>query len=400
MPWRSTGPVEERLRFVLDAEEKVESMAELCRQYDISRRVGYKWLDRYRQHGVHGLEDLSRAPHVHPNEIPPQLCERIVELRGEHPFWGAKKLKAYLEKREPGTRWPARSTINALLKARNLTKPRRRRRRAPGRATPLTVGDRPNLVWTADHKGWFKTRDGQRCYPLTICDDFSRFLIVCQTQNSCAYKEARPVFERAFREYGVPDVIRSDNGSPFASASLTGLTRLSAWWARLGVLPERIDAGCPEQNGRHERMHRTLKQETTEPPGSTHRTQQRTFDDFRHMYNDERPHEALDMACPADLYYPAPRDYPERQDEQTYPDDVAVRRVGSGGTFKYDGATLYLTRLLKDELVGIEQTDRRYAKVHFNLVQLAWLDKYEEKMLPVADYSLRDEAKAQETTRQ
>lgn len=385
--------MEERLLFVLAVEERLDSMTELCRQYGISRRVGYKWLDRYRHDGVSGLDDLSRAPHTHPNQITAQVCERIVELRNQHPRWGAKKLKAYLERREPGTSWPARSTINALLKARNLTKPRRRRRRAPGRATPLTVGEQPNVVWTADHKGWFKTQDARRCYPLTVCDDFSRFLVTCQTQSSTGYEEARPVFERAFGEYGLPDVIRTDNGSPFASTGLTGLTRLSVWWARLGIRPERIDTGCPEQNGRHERMHLTLKEETTQPPRSTHRTQQRAFDEFRRVYNEERPHEALDMACPSDFYQPSPSDYPQRLPEPTYPDNFAVRRVAGAGSIRYDGATPYLTRLLKGELVGIEQTDRRYAGVYFNVVQLAWLDKYEEKMLPVASYSPEAEKK-------
>ena len=259
--------MEEKLRFIFEHELQERTMTELCQRYEITRQTGYVWLRRYREAGVAGLIEESRAAHRHGNQMPEEIEQRVLGLRQAHMRWGPRKLKRILERDEPGPHWPAASTIGALLQREGLVVPRRKRWRTAPYTQPLAHADGPNRVWCADFKGWFRTGDGERIDPLTITDAYSRYLLRCQAVEKTDTVRARAIFEAAFREYGMPQAIRTDNGVPFASSAVGGLSRLAVWWMKLGIVPERIQAGHPEQNGRHERMHRTLKQETAQTGG-------------------------------------------------------------------------------------------------------------------------------------
>lgn len=294
--------MDERIRFVMELEQGEMSKAALCRRFGISRPTGDKWIERYQSSGLSGLLDRSRAPGRHPNETPEELSELIVALRRRHPHWGPKKLRVLLLRKYPQMAWPSCSTLGEILRRAGLTVPRRRRRHTPPWTQPFAACNRPNTVWCADFKGWFRTGDGVRCDPLTISDAHSRYLLRVQGMRETKEGPVRSLFEATFRQYGVPGAIRTDNGTPFASHGIGGLSRLSVWWLKLGIEPERIEAGKPQQNGRHERMHLTLKQETASPPAKDLRRQQAAFDRFRVTFNEERPHEALNQNCPATVY--------------------------------------------------------------------------------------------------
>jgi transposase InsO family protein len=297
MPWKETHVEEERMRFIVSCldQESDWPMSEVCRAFGISRKTGYKWLERYDSFGLEGLKDHSRAPKTQPHGVSAAMVERVLKLRRRHRFWGPRKLVAWLRREEPAIAWPAPSTTGEILKRHGLVRSRRRRRRAvPQGGTGLCQPAAANDQWSADFKGWFRTGDGQRCDPLTIADGFSRFLLRCRVVEQPDDEHSRPVFRSTFREYGLPLALRTDNGPPFASTqALGGLTRLSVWWVKLGITLERIEPGHPQQNGRHERMHETLKQETAWPPRPNGRAQQRAFNDFWYVYNFERPHAAL-----------------------------------------------------------------------------------------------------------
>jgi putative transposase len=335
MPWSETTAMNERLQFVADVRRGSEEMAVLCRRYGISRKTGYKWLTRYAADGATGLAERSHRPHTCPHASAPEAVDALCELRQRHPTWGPKKLLAILARRWPTLVLPAPSTAAALLKRAGLvTSPRRRRMPGhPGR--PMAAMDVPNAIWTSDFKGEFKTRDGRYCYPLTIADGYSRFLFACQGLPSTATVGVQPVFRRLFREYGLPARIRSDNGVPFATIALGRLSTLSVWWVRLGILPDLIEPSSPQQNGRHERMHRTLKAEATKPPEAHARAQQRRFDAFRAEYNTERPHESLGQATPASWYTASACPYPERLPALEYPAHCEVRRVSRNGGIRW-----------------------------------------------------------------
>ena len=289
MPWSETSPLDQKRLFIADHQRGSFSMAELCRRYGVSRPTGYKWLQRFEEEGPPGLRERSRRPRGCSHETAIEITEAILELRRRHPFWGAKKLLTVLERRHSKVEWPARSTVCDLLSRHGMVE-RKRRRQYPGHpGKPSLEMDSPNDTWCADFKGEFKTGDGIYCYPLTVTDGASRFLLGCQALHSTAHETAKPVFRRLFQEYGLPQRIRSDNGVPFATTAIGRLSRLSIWWIRLGIYPELIEPGCPQQNGRHERMHKTLKQQTTRPPAATLRGQQRRFDRFRTEFNEERP---------------------------------------------------------------------------------------------------------------
>jgi len=371
--WKETGVQEERLRLCLEFEARELSRAAICRRYGVSGKTGYKWFAAYKRLGVAGLADRSRAPHNQPHAVDAETVGAILGARAQHPSWGERKLKAWLEREQSGRKWPCASSIGAVLKRYGLTSPPQRRRRASPSQQPLAEARDANEIWAIDFKGWFRTGDGRRCDPLTLSDVHTRYLLRCQGVDETGAAFVRPLLEAAFREYGLPARIRSDNGPPFASTGVGGLSRLSVWWLRLGIALERIEPGHPEQNGRHERMHRTLKQETAQPPQRTLRAQQRAFDRFRLEYNEERPHEALEMATPGSLYAPSARPFPGRLPEMEYPAGFAMRIVERHGDVHWRYGRFFLGEALAGETVGLEELEDGW-RVWFGPLPLAHLD--------------------------
>ncbi len=375
--------MEEKLRFVFEYERDEESMTELCARRGISRETGYVWLRRYRQYGVAGLLERNRAPERHPNQTPLAMEEAVLELREAHMRWGPRKLKRVLERDQPGRGWPATSTMGEMVKRAGLVVPRKKRRKTEPYSEPLAHADGPNRVWCADFKGWFRSRDGTRIDPLTISDAHSRYLLRCQAVEKTDTERVGAIFEAAFREFGLPQAIRTDNGAPFASPAVAGLSRLAVGWIKLGIVPERIAAGHPEQNGRHERMHRTLKQEVAMPPADNRRAQQRALDRFRQEYNEVRPHEGLAMQTPASVYVPSPRPYPARVPEPEYPDSMLVRSIKSHGHFRWKKHDVFLSEVLWGERVGLSPVDERWFIVYFAHLPLAHFDSWQRRVLPL-----------------
>lgn len=371
MAWKETRAVDERIRFIALVNESDETFAAICRQMGISRKTGYKWLGRYEELGPAGLADRSRAPQSSPQATREELVTAIVTLRKERPTWGPKKLRAALLTQQSDM--PAVSTIGDILKRHGLIHPRRRRAVIPLVATGLAEASQPNDTWAVDFKGHFGLGDKTRCHPLTMTDHVTRYLLKCEglAQPTCA--NALPHFERAFREFGLPHRIRSDNGAPFASLGIGGLSELSVWLIKLGICPERIEPGEPQQNGRHERMHRTLKAEATQPPGATMAEQQLKFDRFRRVYNDERPHEALDQKTPASRYTPSRRSMPNRLVSPEYPDTMKTRRLDFRGRLKFAGQKEkhMVSKLLANEPVGLELIDEDRWELYYGPVLLA-----------------------------
>jgi len=365
--------MDERIRFVAGLQSGL-GMGEACRSYGISRKTGYKWLERYKAEGPGGLEERSRAPHRMPWAIDDEMAQMLVDARCRHPTWGPRKLLAWLERLHKGRCFPAASSVGDLLRRRGLVKPRRRRRRVPTNASRPGRYDAPNATWCADFKGWFRTGDGRRCDPLTISDGHSRFILGCRIVEQPTLDYVQPQFERVFDEYGLPDAIRTDNGPPFASTALGGLSRLAVWWLKLGIRPDRIEPGKPEQNGRHERFHKTLKAETATPPAATAKSQQRRFDHFIREYNEDRPHEALANNTPASRYSSSPRPLPRTLPSVEYPSTYLVRLIHTAGTLKWRGSQLYVSETLIGEHVGLEPIDNDQWMLHFASVPLAVLD--------------------------
>lgn len=381
LPWTDTNPRLEQERFILATLEGREKFKDLCQAFGISRKTGYKRLHRFEAGGLEGLGDRSRAPHSHPNQVAEEVEERVIAARQAHPTWGPKKLVAWLQDREPGTKWPAASTVGNILDRQGLTQPRRKVRRTPAWREPFAQCQDSNQVWCVDFKGQFRTGDGQVVYPLTLEDAHSRYLLCCQGLRSAHGGGVQGRLERVFREYGLPEVIRSDNGSPFASVGLGGLSRLAVWWVKLGIVPERIEPGHPEQNGRLERLHRTLKAEAASPPRRNRRGQQRAFDEFRLQYNQERPHEALGQQTPAGHYRPSLREYPARVRSPEYPSETKVRRVRSNGEIKWWGEKIYLSEALIGEPVGLVAQDDRYLSIRFGPLEIGQLDTWTQRVL-------------------
>ena len=376
--------MEEKLRFVFAYERDEQTMVELCEQFGISRETGYVWLRRYRQSGVAGLVELNRRPQRFPGQTGASLEQAIMELRQAHMRWGPRKLKRLLERDQPGRRWPAASTIGALLKREGLVVARRKRRKTAPYTEPLGHADESNRVWCADFKGWFRTGNGERIDPLTITDAYSRYLLRSQAVEKTDTARVQAIFEAAFREYGLPQAIRTDNGAPFASTALAGLSRLAVWWIKLGIVPERIEAGHPEQNGRHERMHRTLKQEVATPPAANRRAQQRELERFRQEYNQVRPHEALGMQTPAGVYRPSAREFPRRLPEIEYPEGMEVRSIHAHGHFRWKKRhDVFLTEVLWGERIGLLPRDERWYDVYFGPVLLARFDGGQRRVVPL-----------------
>jgi transposase InsO family protein len=375
MAWQETHVMDERLMFIGEWLTGERRMAELCRRYGVSRRTGYKFIDRYVAEGPEGLKDRSRAPHHHANAIDQEREEAILALRAAHPSWGPKKLKAWLERKRCELVWPAQSTIAEMLDRHGLVRRRKLRRHGAPQLTPLTSEDAANRVWGMDFKGWFRTGDGERCDPFSLSDLASRYVLRLQALDKPDGEHVWPILEAAFGEFGLPETIRSDNGPPFASLAAGGLSWLAVRLIKAGVKPERIAAGKPQQNGRHERLHRTLKQETAQPPAASRRAQQRRFDEFRRTFNDERPHEALGQDTPAAHYQRSPRSYSGRLHEPDYPTDYEVRRVRHNGDIKWRGGRIFLSEALIGEPVGIAETDEDIHLVYYGPIHLGRLDR-------------------------
>ena len=385
MPWQELSPVNLRMRFVTDWERDCWTMTELCADYQISRKTGYKWVARFETAGLPGLQDQPRRPAHSPLATAPGLVEILVALRKRHPRWGAKKLLAVARRQDRDAAWPSRSTVCDLLKSRGLVVPRRRRDRPrPGASAPLAAIQTVNEVWTTDFKGHFRTGDRRYCYPLTLRDGFSRFVLRCDALAGPTYAATRPCFQRAFAEYGLPQRIRSDNGGPFASTGLARLSRLSVWWMRLGILPERIALGHPEQNGSHEQFHSVLKADTARPPAAHARAQQRRFDRFCAEYNHDRPHEALHDAVPASCYQPSPRPLPRQLPALEYPGHLEIRRVSTIGQVAWRGAVLFISEALAHTDIAFEEVDDGFWTIRFASVVLARYDERHRRIQPLA----------------
>jgi transposase InsO family protein len=370
MPWQPESTMQLRRQFIQDVRSGTAAITELCAAYGISRETGYKWLRRYEAGGLAALRDQSRRPHASPTATPPVLIRALVEARRHHPTWGPRKLLRLLQQQDTAAPWPARSTVARLLQRAGLVGSPRRVRRPGHAGRPQAPMDAPNAVWTADFKGQFKTGDGAYCYPLTIADGYSRCLLSCRALMSTQVAESRPVFVHAFEQYGMPARIRSDNGVPFATQALGRLSPLSVWWVRLGILPDLIQPACPQQNGRHERMHRTLKAECTRPASSSRPAQQRRFDRWRAEYNELRPHEALGDATPAARYTPSPRAYPHRLPALDYPAHYEVRRVSRNGGIRWNHQWVNVTHTLGGELIGLTEIDEGEWDVYFGPLRL------------------------------
>jgi transposase InsO family protein len=373
--------MEEKLRFVYEYERDEETMREQCSRYGISRETGYVWLRRYRQHGARGLVELDRAPRHHPNQTPMEIEQAVLGLREAHMRWGPRKLKRILDRDQPGRLWPATSTIGEIVKRAGLVVPQKKRRRTEPYTQPLAHAHQSNRVWCADFKGWFKSRDGARIDPLTISDAWSRYLLRCQAVEKTDTERVQAIFEAAFRQYGLPEAIRTDNGAPFASSALGGLSRLAVWWIKLGIAHERIQAGHPEQNGRHERMHRTLKQDLH--LADNWRAQQRELDRFRQDFNHVRPHEALDMQTPAAVYEPSLRPYPASLPEVQYPDTMEVRTIKSHGHFRWKKKDIFLTEVLWGESIGLLPINKEMRMIYFAHLPLARLHASTGTLFPL-----------------
>ncbi len=365
MPWMETCRVEQRLRFVEAARDGSWNVSELCREFGISRKTAYKWLGRYADDGIVGLRDRSTARLTQPDRIEDSVRVLIVRARRSHPTWGPKKLLAWLARQHPRIALPSRSTAATILKDAGLIVARKRRRRLVGSSGGLTGGDRANSVWATDFKGQFRLSNQEYCYPLTVTDLHSRYVLACRGFDCICWQAVRRAYIGLFRRFGVPDAIRSDNGSPFASTGAGRLTRLSVFWIDQGIRLQRIEPGCPQQNGQHERMHWTLKNETASPPAQTMRAQQRRFDRFVQCFNEERPHEALAMECPAEFYEQSEREYVEKPDAADYPSHYAVRLVQKNGSIKLHGRRIFVSECLAGRHVGLLEIEDRVWKVYF-----------------------------------
>jgi putative transposase len=374
MPWKETDAEMERLKFIAALEAGNEPVAEICRQFGISRQTGYTWKRRFEEGGVQALADRRPDSESHPNLTPDEVADALVAARKAHPTWGPKKLRAWLAAHRPELAVPAASTIGEVLKRRGLIAPRKRRLKAPPSTTPLAQYTGPNSVWCIDHKGHFALSGRQRCYPLTMMDGFSRYLLKCEALPSTSEREARPHVEAAFREFGLPMYLRSDNGVPFVSPGTPGrLSPMGVWWIKLGIHPEHIRLGHPEENGRLERFHRTLEEAISKEP-RTMCEQQRRFDELRGEYNHERPHEALAQRTPAAHYETSWRPFPASVKPPEYEDDINVRMVTDHGHASWRGHPVHVGKVLHGEPVYFEEVAENRWNVRFGPVYLVTLE--------------------------
>lgn len=376
MPWREMRPMDQRKEFVREYRRGLYTMTEMAERYDISRKTGYALVHRVDELGMAGLAPQSRRPHHSPTRTPEHIAALLIEAKRKHPAWGPEMLLNWLRPRHRAIReWPAVSTAGAILKREGLVQPRRRRspRTHPGVVDPITAV--PNDLWTADFKGQFRTQNHIYCYPLTIADQHTRFLLACHGLPSVKGAQAWPIFERTFREYGLPRAIRTDNGAPFVTRSICGLSHLNVWWMRLGIQHQRIRPASPQENGAHERMHRTLKREAIRPPKATMRSQQRAFDAFRTEYNEERPHTHHGGKPPGSQYDASPREYPSRLPALEYPGHYTVKRVTTVGTFRFNTKVLFIANALRGYHLGFNEEADGIWSIYFGEILLAKMDE-------------------------
>jgi putative transposase len=384
MPWKETCAMDQKVALIGDWLKREHTIVAIGEHYQVSRNTIYKLIGRYKVGGIEALKEASRAPYRHPNATPPETVSQIIQAKLEHPYWGPKKLVVWLGRRYPAVRYPVPSTAQSILKKEGLVKERHLKRHTPPYTEPFKECLRPNDIWSIDYKGQFRTGDGKLCYPLTLSDNFSRCLLVCDGLFHPNFESTWPLLEKAFREYGLPIAMRSDNGEPFASVGLGGISRLSARLIRLRIVPERIKAGHPEQNGRHERMHRNLKEATCKPPRANIVMQQQAFNIFRRENNNERPNEAIGMKTPASLYHPSNRLFPDKLPPVEYDSWIIVRHVRSNGCIKWRGDFVYISQALAGEPIGLRQVGEKTWEVMFSFHTLGFLDETTGKVSPMS----------------
>lgn len=373
--------MDQKVKLIVDWLDKNYSITELSNKYRVSRKTIYKWIKRYEDEGIEGLEDKSRASHSHPNSTKSDIVQRIIDYKLDHKTWGPKKIISNLKRLYPEDEWPSVSTTGDWLKKNDLVNEKKIRKHVHQYQDHFAGCTKPNDVWSADYKGQFYTKDKKVCYPLTVTDNFSRFLIACDGLAGPRYIETKACFERIFREYGLPLAIRTDNGIPFSGMAVGGLSRLSIWWIQLGITPERIMPGKPQQNGRHERMHRTLKCDTLNPAGSNLVDQQKKFDFFRVEYNTERPHESIGMKRPVELFEKSNRSYPDLIKPIEYSDDFQIRKVKHSGEISFGNNLYYISELLYNDKVGLKEIKDGLWQMNYGLHKLGYIDLERKKIL-------------------
>lgn len=380
MPWQKTPIKLQKNRFIAEWLDQELTITALCERYNISRPTAYSLIKRYQEEGEAAFIERSHCRETHPNQTSDQLVQILLETKQRHLDWGPLTIQAWLKKNKPNFLWPAVSTIGDIFNRHGLVKKRQKRKRVPPHSEPLRTCDAPNKVWSADYKGQFKLKNEQYCFPLTMTDNYSRFLFCCDGFDRIHEKTAVKSFENVFREYGMPDAIRTDNGYPFAGTAVGGLSRLSIWLLKLDIIPERIKPGCPQENPRHERMHRTLKAGIKINLKSSLGRQQKWFNDFLKEFNEERPHQGLNLKTPADVYIKSNRQYSSTIPEIRYPDNFLIRKVRSNGEVRYFGKKYFVSELLYGEPIGLEMIDDDRAIIYFGRLKLGIIDAKLDKI--------------------
>jgi len=380
MPWKKIGPMDQKIRLISDWKDRYLNITDLSKKYEVSRKTIYKWIDRYETEGIDGLKDQERIPNNHPNQTDKRIVNKLIKMKYQYRKWGPKKIIALLENKYPNKKWPVVSTVGTWFKKYGLVQQRKFRRKVAPYEEPFLECRNPNDIWSADYKGQFRTQDNRVCYPLTISDNKSRYLLECEALRGPRYDESRTVFERIFRENGLPLAIRVDNGIPFAGTGIAGLSRMSVWWIKLGIRPERIEKGKPQQNGRHERMHRTLKEDIKMELGKNLKDQQNKFDWFRMEYNEIRPHEAIGQKPPAQIYEKSKRPYVKKPVIPEYDLKYEVRKVKDSGEIKFKGRFYYLSALLGKEQIGLQEIADGAWCIYFSFMPLGILNLRHNKI--------------------
>lgn len=381
MPWKIINTMDQKIQLIANWQSQNFSLTDLSQKYGISRPTAYKLIERYGQLGIEGLKEQSRAPKNCPHRTPKKILNLIVQEKLKNRKRGPRKIRAQLKRRYPELDLPAISTVSYWLKKEGLVEERKKRLHVPPYTEPFLECNAPNKVWSMDYKGQFYMKNDHVCYPFTISDNFSRFLLRCKALAGPRYMPTKKVLKSSFREYGLPDVIRSDNGTPFASKCIGGLSRLSIWLIQLGIIPERIKKGCPQENGRHERMHRTLKSDALDPVAKNLKEQQKQFDIFQHDYNNERPHEALDDQVPSDYYKRSDRPYVEHPHPPEYGYDYKVRHVRQSGDIKFNGQMFFLTESLAGQPVGLKEIADGLWQLQYSFYVLGSVDLRKNKII-------------------